>query len=154
LRCRKKTHATADLGYVGEINEVRVELLRKLAGWGLTTVLSPISLGLDGLTYNVNADEAAAAVALAAGVSELDFVSNVPGVLQGDKLIPKLTVGEAQALIAGEVISGGMIPKVRAALAAVNQGVSQVRIVNLAGLATGGGTVFHAEELVNDGDHS
>jgi len=145
LRCRKKQHPTADLGYVGEIVIVRAELLQQLAGLGLTTVLSPISLGQDGLTYNVNADEAASSVALATDAGQLDFISNVPGVLQGNKVIPQLTAVETEHLIVEGIISGGMIPKVRAALQAVEQGVAQARIVDLAGMAVGGGTSFISE---------
>ena len=144
LRCRKKQHATADLGYVGEIVQVRAVLLQQLAGLGITTVLSPISLGLDGLTYNVNADEAASAVALATGATELDFVSNVPGVLRNGAVIPMLTAAETEQLIVDGIISGGMIPKARAALEAIHQGVVRARIVNLAGLAEAGGTLFSA----------
>jgi acetylglutamate kinase len=144
LRCRKKQHATADLGYVGEIVQVRADLLQQLASLGITTVLSPISLGLDGLTYNVNADEAASAVALATGAMELDFVSNVPGVLRDGTVIPMLTAAETEKLIVDGIISGGMIPKARAALEAIHQGVFQARIVNLAGLAEAGGTLFSA----------
>ena len=147
LRCHKKQHPTADLGYVGEIEAVRAELLQKLARLGLTIVLSPISLGQDGLTYNVNADEAASAVALATNAEQLDFISNVPGVLRGDNVIPQLTAVESEQLIVDGIISGGMIPKVRAALQAINQGVAQARIVNLAGLAVGGGTSFISESM-------
>jgi len=144
LRCRKKQHATSDLGYVGEIVQVRTDLLQQFAGLGITTVLSPISLGLDSLTYNVNADEAASAVALATGASELDFVSSVPGVLRDGAVIPMLNATETEQLIVDGVISGGMIPKVRAALEAIHRGVIQARIVNLAGLAESGGTLFSA----------
>jgi acetylglutamate kinase len=146
LRCRKKPHPAADLGYVGEIMEVRTSLLQQLAGLNLTIVLSPISIGQDGHTYNVNADEAASAVALAVGASQLDFVSNVPGVLQDGTLLAHLTPQQSEALIAGGVISDGMIPKVRAALQAVQMGVRQARIVDLAGLAAAGGTNFSATE--------
>lgn len=142
LRCRKKQHPTADLGYVGEIVAVRAGMLREIAALGSTAVLSPISLGEDGLTYNVNADEAASALALALEASLLDFVSNVPGVLEEMEVVPRLTPTEAESLIERGVISGGMIPKVRAALEAVARGVPQARIVNLAGLATTGGTLF------------
>lgn len=142
LRCRKKQHPTADLGYVGEIVAVRADLLRRLGELGLTAVLSPISLGLDGLTYNVNADEAAAAVATALDASLLDFVSNVPGVFNGRAVLPHLTAQQSEQFIQQGVISGGMIPKVRAALDAVAQGVRQARIVDLAGLAGDGGTLF------------
>ncbi len=143
LRCRRKQHPTADLGLVGEIVQVRGDLLRQLAEQGLTVVVSPISLGLDHLTYNVNADEAAGAIALALAAESLDFVSNVPGVLQDGELIPTLTGTETNELIATGVINGGMIPKVRMALAAVEQGVAQTRIINLDGLERDGGTRFY-----------
>jgi acetylglutamate kinase len=142
LRCRKKEHPTADLGFVGEIVEVRGEILEQLLGQGVTPVISPISLGLDGQIYNVNADAAAAAVAQAVHAELLDFVSNVAGVLQAGRVIPALTAAETEQLIAASVISDGMVPKVRAALEAVAQGVSRARIVNLAGLAQSEGTFF------------
>ncbi len=142
LRCKKKVHPTADLGFVGEIVEVRLELIERLIASNLVIVLSPISLGLDGLTYNVNADEAASAVALATSASQLDFISNVPGVLNGQKIISQLTTGETEHLIEQGIISGGMIPKVRSALQAIEQGVKRTRIVDLAGLAGSEGTVF------------
>jgi len=108
----------------------------------MTAVISPISLGLDGQIYNVNADEAASAVALALHASRLNFVSNVPGVLHDNSIIPTLTITQAERLISSGVIRDGMVPKVRAALAAVAQGVPQARIVNLAGLAEASGTTF------------
>lgn len=144
LRCRKKEHARADLGYVGEIVAVRDDLLRNLLDLGLVVVVSPISLGRDGQTYNVNADEAAAAVALALGAHELVFISNVPGVLHGEELLPRLTPAAVEDLIAAGVIAGGMVPKVRAALAMVAEGVARTRITNLAGLRDGG-TAFMRE---------
>ncbi len=146
LRAQKKQHPQADLGYVGEIVEVRADLLMQLVGLGVTAVLSPISLGLDGLTYNVNADEAAAAVAEALHAEQLDFISNVPGVLSGNDVVPYLTPQETQALIADGTISGGMIPKVSSALNAIARGVPQARIVNLASLITDGGTIFADNE--------
>jgi len=130
------------VGLSGEITAVRTELLQRLLHAGILPVISPISLGEDGQTYNVNADEAAAAVAAALGAMSLDFVSNVPGVLAGGALLPHLTPDAAEALIVEGVISGGMIPKVRAALDALARGVPSVRIVDLAGLRGGGGTVF------------
>lgn len=149
LCCRKKEHATADLGYVGEIVNVRRDLLQKLMGIDVTVVLSPISLGLDGMTYNVNADEAAAAAALACEAEELVFVSNVPGVIVDGVVVPELTAVEVEDFIAEGTISGGMIPKVRSALEAVESGVAQARIVNLAGLLGGGGTAIVAGDGAN-----
>jgi len=149
LRCRKKEHPTADLGYVGEIVQVRRDLLDRLLGMGVMPVLSPISLGMDGQTYNVNADEAAAAVALACQAQELVFISNVPGVLRDGDVISELTAATVEEAVVDGTISGGMIPKVRSALDAVNSGVARARIVNLAGLLGGGGTAVVAGEGVD-----
>ena len=144
LSAKKKLHPSADLGYVGEIVEVRAQLLRDLLALGLTPVISPISLGIDGNPYNVNADEAAMAIAASLKVDGLDFISNVPGVLRDGVLIPALTTIEAEVLIANKTISGGMIPKVRSALDAIANGVTHARIVNLAGLTQMSGTTFSA----------
>lgn len=145
LRCRKKQHSTVDLGLVGEVVRVRTDLLRRLSAEGTIPVISPISLGEDGQTYNVNADEAAGAIAQALSAGALDFVSNVPGVLDQGRVLPGLTPPEAEALIRDGVISGGMIPKTRTALDALGRGVPNVRIVDLAGLSANGGTVFVGE---------
>ena len=142
LIAKKKSHPSADLGYVGEIIEVRAQLLRDLLALGVTPVISPISLGLDGNPYNVNADEAAMAIAASLQVDGLDFISNVPGVLREGVLIPTLTTIEAEVLIANRTIYGGMIPKVRSALDAIANGVARARIVNLAGLTQMSGTTF------------
>jgi len=142
LRCRKKAHPTVDLGLVGEVTSVRAGLLDKLIEAGLVPVVSPVSLGEDGQIYNVNADEAAGAIAAALAAAALDFVSNVPGVLAKGDLLPELSAAAAEALIADGTVSGGMIPKVRAALNALDRGIPRVRIVNLAGLGAGGGTIF------------
>ncbi|MCB8981039.1 MAG: acetylglutamate kinase [Ardenticatenaceae bacterium] len=145
LRCLKKHHPTADLGYVGEISQVRTDLLRQFASLGLTVVLSPLSLGFDGYTYNVNADDAASAVALALQAEQLTFVSNVPGVLHNGRILPRLTLEETETLISDGIITDGMVPKVRAALATIAQGVQQTQIVNLAGLLSNSGTIFTNE---------
>lgn len=142
LRCQKKQHPTADLGFVGEIVAVNAGLIERLLAAEFTIVISPISLGVDGHTYNINADEAATAVAEAVNASVLHFVSNVPGVLQNEAILPRLTIAQTEDLIRGGIITNGMIPKVRAACTAVSQGIAQARIVNLAGLAGEGGTVF------------
>lgn len=145
LHARKKRHPTVDLGYVGEVTAVRADLLRRLIAQDWTPVISPISLGTDGHAYNVNADDAATAVAAALQADQLDFISNVPGVLQDGAVLPALTVAQAEQLIASGAVYGGMIPKVRAALTAVAQGVARARIVDLPGLADEqAGTVFAA----------
>jgi acetylglutamate kinase len=113
------------------------------AGQGVVPVLSPMSLGADGEIYNVNADHVAGALAAAMDADLLTFVTNVPGVLDANNVLqPSLTAAQTQALIADGTIFGGMIPKVRTAPEALEAGVSRVRITNLDGLASGGGTVF------------
>ena len=145
LRVSKMAHGTEDLGWVGEIVETHAETVAALLDAGVLPVVSPISLGMDGHTYNVNADHAAAALACALGASELVFLSNVPGVLGADAAgacIPRLSPGEVAALIEAGTIHGGMVPKVRSALQALDAGVRRVRITDLAGLCTAGGTCF------------
>ena len=133
----------AALEFVGKPVSVRSELLAQWVGQGVVPVLSPMSIGNDGEIYNVNADHAAGAIAAAMDVDLLTFVTNVPGVLDGDKqLIERLTPAQVDALIADGAIFGGMIPKVRTALEALDAGVSRVRITNLAGLRSNSGTVF------------
>jgi acetylglutamate kinase len=142
IRVEKMTHPAGDLGWVGRIVEVRPQALELLLTQGLVAVISPISLGADGHTYNVNADHAATAVAQALNASQLIFVSNVPGVLIGEQIVPRLTAGEAEEWIRCGKISGGMVPKVRSALEGVAAGIREVRITNLAGLQSGAGTAL------------
>ncbi|BCX05775.1 MAG: hypothetical protein KatS3mg053_3713 [Candidatus Roseilinea sp.] len=131
------------LGFVGRPTGVRSTLLATWLAQGLTPVVSPMSLGADGEIYNVNADHAAGAIAAALDAGLLTFVTNVAGVLDRDQsLVRQLSSAQAEAMIADGTISGGMIPKVRAALEALGAGVRRVRITNLAGLASGDGTVF------------
>lgn len=140
LRARRLVHPSGDLGWVGEVTEVDPTLPRLILGQGMVPVVSPVSLGPEGRPYNVNADHAAAALARALGAGSLAFVTNVPGVLAGGRVVERLLAGEAEEWITQGVISGGMVPKVRAALDVVSSGVPEVRIVDLDGLQTGGGT--------------
>jgi acetylglutamate kinase len=144
FRVVKMAHGKYDLGWVGEIVETRTIEISLLLQHGITPVVSPISLGIDGHTYNVNADQAAAALACSLAARELAFVSNVPGVLplSGGECIPVLSGDQVESLIKEGTISGGMLPKVRSALEALDAGVPRVRITNLSGLCTDGGTCF------------
>lgn len=128
------------LGRVGQIRSVNGEALLQLLDLGLTPVISPVSVGEDGLVYNVNADHVAAGVARAVEASRLVFVSNVPGVQITGRTMRALTVGQIEDLIADGHITGGMIPKVRSATEAVASGVYQAVITDLEGLARGEGT--------------
>lgn len=143
LHCHPKPHPTANLGFVGEITAVNSTLIQQLLAHNLTLLISPVSLEpTTHQSFNVNADEAACAIAAALDLSLLTFVSNVPGVLENGRLHPHLTPQQAETLITNGVITDGMIPKVRAALQAIARGVRQVRITNLAGLQTNSGTIF------------
>jgi acetylglutamate kinase len=129
-----------DLGRVGEIVQVREEVLHALVERGWLPVVSPISVDQDDLQpTNANADHAALAVAAALHADELIFVSNVPGVLINEKVVPLLTPGEIEDYITSGAIVGGMVPKVRSAASALEQ-VAAVQITNLQGLRQGTGT--------------
>lgn len=137
----KMWHPLGDLGRVGEVQDVDVHLLRTLIDALIVPVVSPISYGAhDGLSYNVNADHAATAIAAKLGAIRLIFVSNVPGILVAGRVVRAVTARQAEGWIEEGIIFGGMIPKVRSAISAVRNGVAQAVITNLAGVQEGGGT--------------
>lgn len=142
VRVTKMWHPMGDLGRVGEVRAVHPELLHTLLDAGLVPVVSPISLGEDGLTYNVNADHVAQAIAAAVRAERLYFISDVPGVLIAGQPVRAMTVVQAEAWIKEGAIRGGMIPKVRSAVAAVESGVAQAIITNLEGLLDNSGTAI------------
>ncbi len=144
IKVRKLRHAEADLGFVGEVQAVRTELLHALLGRGLTPVIAPLSLGEDGRIYNVNADQIAGAIAAALPAEELLLLSNVPGVVAGGRILPRLDREAAEALIGRREIAGGMVPKVQAGLRVLRAGVARVRIADFEGLQAGGGTLLVA----------
>lgn len=120
-----------DLGFVGDIVEVDRTLIDLLAKSEMIPVIAPVAPGRDGHTYNINADVFAGAIAGALSATRLLFLTDVPGVLDGDgKLIKQLTITEARALIADGTIHGGMIPKVETCIDAIEAGVEGVVIVN------------------------
>ena len=144
IQAKKLEHPQGDLGYVGQVTYVKREVFTRLLEDGVFPILSPICYGPGGNVFNVNADHVALALAVALEAEELVFLTNVPGVLQDGELLSKLTSSETEALITSEVIFGGMIPKVRSALNAVQGGVKTVRITNLDGLQAGTGTKIRA----------
>ena len=137
----KMWHPLGDLGRVGDVRDVDAYLLRTLIAAKIVPVVSPISFGaLDALSYNVNADHAATAIAAKLGAIKLVFISNVPGILVAGRVIRAVTAGQAESWIEEGIIFGGMIPKVRSAIEAVRGGVAQAVITNLAGVQDGTGT--------------
>lgn len=150
IRVEKYEPDGIDLGRVGRVVAVQTERLMPLLAAGFVPVISPISLGQDGLSYNVNADHAAEAVALALDAAGLVFITNVPGVLVAGQTLRVLPVDQVEELIAGQFITGGMIPKVRAAAAAVTRGLSAALITNIERYALGEGT-FIVGRTMDDG---
>ena len=126
-----KIEEIIDLGFVGEPEKIDTSVLNTVVQSGLIPIIAPVAFGVDGETYNVNADTFAGAVAGALSANRLLFLTDVPGVLDKDgTLIDKLTVAEAKALIADGTVSGGMIPKVETCFDALERGVESVVIVN------------------------
>ena len=120
-----------DLGFVGEPENVNPEVLRTIISSDLIPVVAPIGVGRKGETFNINADTVAGSVAGALKASRLLLLTDVEGVLDREgKLIQKLSVGEARALIAEGTISGGMIPKIETAIEAVQSGVTAAVILD------------------------
>lgn len=119
------------LGLVGEITHVNTSFLNNILSLGLTPVISPLAVGIDGIeSYNVNADTAAGAIATALGAIKLLFVTDVPGVLEDERLLEKATETEIHKLIANGTITGGMVPKVLAAIECLHAGMSEIMIVS------------------------
>ena len=123
--------AREELGFVGEPQQIDPSVLATLRQSNIIPVIAPIGIGADGLTYNINADTAAGAVAAAVKAKRFLLLTDVPGVLDGEgTLIPELTAADARRLIAEGTISGGMIPKVETCLEAVDGGVEAAVIVD------------------------
>jgi len=120
-----------DLGFVGEPEQVDTAVLDELLGRDLIPVLAPVCAGVNGGTYNVNADTFAGAIAGALKAKRLLLLTDVPGVLDKSKsLISQMTVQDARRLIADGTISGGMIPKVETCIYALDRGVEGVVILD------------------------
>jgi acetylglutamate kinase len=120
-----------DLGYVGEPDRVDTTVLDQVLGRELIPVLAPVAQGPGGASYNVNADTFAGAIAGALGAKRLIFLTDVPGVLDGNgKIIEELKVSDIPGLIADGVITGGMIPKVETCIYAIERGVEGVVILD------------------------
>lgn len=120
-----------DLGFVGEPSHVDVTVLNALMQHHLIPVVAPVGGGEDGKTYNINADTAAGAIAAALNATRMLMLTDVTGVLdQNGKLISSLTISQAEALIHNGTISGGMIPKVKTCIDAVQGGAEGAVIID------------------------
>jgi acetylglutamate kinase len=128
------TPADSALGFVGNVTEVRAELLHRLLDDGLTPVVSTVGANSDGHPYNVNADEAARAIAVAMKAEKIVYLTAVPGLLEDPanegSLIERLTSAELRERIDHESVGKGMIPKLQACADAVDQGVGFAHIID------------------------
>tara|TARA_B100000767_G_scaffold267937_1_gene287403 strand:- start:910 stop:1806 length:897 start_codon:yes stop_codon:yes gene_type:complete len=126
-----------DIGHVGQVDKINVDLLNRLTANHLIPVIAPIGVGIDGTTYNINADLVAGELAAVMGAEKLMLLTNVPGLLnkQG-QVLTGLTASKVDELIADGTITGGMLPKISCALQAVKGGAKSAHIID--------GTVPHS----------
>ena len=135
-----------DLGFVGEIHRVNATAVMDVLKNGEIPVISPISADENGQSYNVNADSAASALAVATRCTGLVFFTDVPGVCVGEETQEHLTIQEAIRLIADGTIEGGMVAKMESAFEAVRGNVSRVHIARWEGQETFDCLIDHSSD--------
>lgn len=132
--CEKKFSNGEDIGFVGEVKTVNKELIDTLLDNDFVPVICPIGLGEDFNTYNINADDAACAIATAVGAEKLVFLTDIEGVYKDPEdpstLISEMTTIEATDFLESGNIGGGMLPKLQNCIDAIKQGVSRVHILD------------------------
>ena len=146
IRVRRKWHRDSDLGRVGEVAQVDPGPITAVAAAGYVPVVAPIGVDDQGVTHNVNADEAAGAIAVALGAEKLILLTDVEGVKDAaGELLPQLSSDDVRKLIAEGTIEGGMIPKVECCLQALEGGVARTHVID--------GRILHAIllEVFTDG---
>jgi acetylglutamate kinase len=128
------TPRESGLGFVGDVSHVRASVLHRLLDEGLTPVVSTIGADETGQPYNINADEAARAIAVAMGAEKIVYLTAAPGLLENvadeRSLVRRLTSAELHERIQHESVSAGMIPKLRACAEAVDAGVGTAHIID------------------------
>ena len=132
---KTRPHANSEkLGFVGEIDKIEVETIKKSSRPRSVPVVSSVGIGADGEYYNVNADEASSEISIAVKAVKLVLLTDVKGIMKNkddeSTLIPTITMNETEKLIGEGVIHGGMIPKVKACTRALAGGVSKTHIVD------------------------
>ena len=134
LKVNKKLSQGQDIGYVGDIKEVNPAILNELLEKDFLPIVCPVGLGDDFATYNINADDAACAIARAMKAEKLAFLTDIEGVYRDPEdtssLISELFVNEAKALIENGNVGGGMIPKLQNCIDAIESGVNRVHILD------------------------
>ncbi|MCX7925322.1 MAG: acetylglutamate kinase [Fimbriimonadales bacterium] len=130
----RKIQSEVDLGFVGEVDAIEPSIILSTLEAGYIPVVSPVGMGADGATYNLNADFAAGALAGALGATKFILMTDVPGVLSDPddptSLISELTREQAQRMLENGRVSGGMIPKLQACLTALESGCPRAHIID------------------------
>ena len=141
LKVEKKYSEGQDIGYVGEIKEVNAQILYDLLEKDFLPIVCPVGLDDEYNTYNINADDAACAIARAMKAEKLAFLTDIEGVYKDpadpSTLISELEVAEAKKLMADGYIGGGMLPKLQNCIDAIENGVSRVHILQPAACEQG-----------------
>lgn len=134
LHVEKKLSGGRDIGYVGEVTKVNTSLLDTLLDNDFIPVICPVGSDDDFHSYNVNADDAACAIATAVQASKLAFLTDIEGVyrdpLDKSSLISELTIPEAEEFLQSGNVGGGMLPKLQNCIDAIKAGVSRVHILD------------------------
>ena len=134
LKVKKKLSGGEDIGFVGEVTEVNADILWDLLEKDFLPIVCPVGLDEKFYTYNINADDAACAIARAMHAEKLAFLTDIEGVYKDPKdpetLISELTVTEARGLMEDGYIGGGMLPKLNNCIDAIENGVSRVHILD------------------------
>ena len=134
LTVDKKYADGQDIGFVGEIKDVNPKVLYDLLEKDFLPIVAPVGLDEGFATYNINADDAACAIAKAVGADKLVFLTDIEGLYKdiNDKssFISRITASDAEALIAGGLIGGGMLPKLNNCTSAIENGVNRVHILD------------------------
>jgi len=134
LTTKKKCPGGEDIGFVGDVTKVDVKIIEDLMENDFLPIIFPIGMDENGVTYNINADDAASAIATALKAEKLAFLSDVEGVRKDpedpESVISELYITEAEDLIKEGIISGGMLPKIENCIDAINKGVSRVHIMD------------------------
>lgn len=134
LSVKKKYAGGEDIGFVGEVKEVNATVLYDLLEKDFLPIVCPVGLDDENHTYNINADDAACAIARAMRAEKLAFLTDIEGVYKDPNdpatLISELTVSEAHKLVQDGFIGGGMLPKIHNCIDAIEHGVSRVHILD------------------------
>ncbi len=134
LKVEKKYSNGEDIGFVGDVKKVNADILYDLLEKDFLPIICPIGLDDEYNTYNINADDAACAIARAVKAEKLAFLTDIEGVYKNPEdpntLISELTVSEAKKLISDGYIRGGMLPKLNNCIEAIENGVSRVHILD------------------------